>query len=426
MIIGGTIILHPLTFTNMHPKDISILNYTYPLPESRIAAFPLAERDGSKLLIYKDGSIRDDCYKNLAAYLPTGCQLVFNNTRVIQARILFQKPTGGVIEIFCLEPSEAVNEYSTIMSKKEKIKWKCLIGGASKWKDGSLSKKCIIQGTEVELQASLVEKLPEAYVVELSWQPAHFSFAEIIDEAGDTPLPPYIKRKPGEADKERYQTIYAEHDGSVAAPTAGLHFTPAIFSSFAAKKISTAYVTLHVGAGTFKPVKATAMKEHLMHAEWIDVSAIAVQELVNYIGNGIIAVGTTSLRTLESLYWMGVKTILYPGIEIKDLVINQWDVYKSPLAGTTFTTVEALSALLTWMHKNNFGRLITQTQILIAPGYTFKTIKALITNFHQPQSTLLLLVAAAIGDDWKKVYNYALENDFRFLSYGDGSLIFLR
>ncbi len=409
----------------MHPKDISILDYTYQLPDSRIATFPLAERDDSKLLIYKEGRIQDDRYQNLAAYLPSNSLLVFNNTRVIQARILFQKPTGGVIEIFCLEPYEPVNEYSTIMSKKERIKWKCLIGGASKWKEGNLVKTCMIEATEVELQARLVEKLPEAYVVELSWQPAHFSFAEIIDQAGDTPLPPYIKRKPGEADKERYQTIYAQHDGSVAAPTAGLHFTPAIFSSLATKNISKAYITLHVGAGTFKPVKATAMKEHLMHAEWIDVPAIVIQELVNHFGNGIIAVGTTSLRTLESLYWMGVKTILYPGIKIKDIVINQWDVYESPLAGITVTAPEALSALLQWMHNNNLERLITQTQILIAPGYAFKTIKALITNFHQPQSTLLLLVAAAIGVDWKRVYNYAMENDFRFLSYGDGSLIFL-
>lgn len=409
----------------MHPKDISILDYTYQLPDSRIAAFPLTERDDSKLLIYKEGDIREDRYQNLAAYLPSNCLLVFNNTRVIQARILFQKPTGGVIEIFCLEPYEPVNEYSTIMSKNERIKWKCLIGGASKWKEGDLIKRCMIQATEVELRASLVEKLPEAYIVELSWQPPHFSFAEVIEQAGDTPLPPYIKRKPGEADKERYQTIYAQHDGSVAAPTAGLHFTPAIFSTLAAKNISKAYITLHVGAGTFKPVKATEMKEHLMHAEWIDVSANTIQDLVNHFGNGIIAVGTTSLRTLESLYWIGVKTILYPGIEIKDMVINQWDVYESPLSDTTVSAPEAFNALLNWMHKNRFERLITQTQILIAPGYIFKTIKALVTNFHQPQSTLLLLVAAAIGGDWKKVYNYAMENDFRFLSYGDGSLVFL-
>jgi len=409
----------------MHPKDISILDYTYALPDNRIAAFPLPERDDSKLLIYRDGIIQEDRYKNIAQYLPGNSLLVFNNTRVIQARILFQKATGGVIEIFCLEPYERMNEYSSIMAKKEKVSWQCLIGGASKWKEGVLVKKLTIQNSEAELKARLVEKLPDAYVVELSWQPAHFSFAEIIEQAGETPLPPYIKRKAGETDKERYQTIYAKYDGSVAAPTAGLHFTPAIFSSIAAKNISAASITLHVGAGTFKPVKAATLQDHPMHAEWIDVTAAAINKLLQNINNGIIAVGTTSLRTLESLYWMGVKAILYPGNKIEELMIHQWDVYESPLADSNISATEAFTALLSRMKKNNEERIITQTQILIAPGYQYKTAKAIITNFHQPQSTLLLLVAAAIGEDWKKVYAYAIENDFRFLSYGDGCLLFL-
>jgi len=409
----------------MHPKDISILDYTYALPDNRIAAFPLSERDDSKLLIYRDGIIQEDRYKNIAQYLPGNSLLVFNNTRVIQARILFQKATGGVIEIFCLEPYERMNEYSSIMAKKEKVSWQCLIGGASKWKEGVLVKKLTIQNSEAELKARLVEKLPDAYVVELSWQPAHFSFAEIIEQAGETPLPPYIKRKAGETDKERYQTIYAKYDGSVAAPTAGLHFTPAIFSSIAAKNISAASITLHVGAGTFKPVKAATLQDHPMHAEWIDVTAAAINKLLQNINNGIIAVGTTSLRTLESLYWMGVKAILYPGNKIEELMIHQWDVYESPLADSNISATEAFTALLSRMKKNNEERIITQTQILIAPGYQYKTAKAIITNFHQPQSTLLLLVAAAIGEDWKKVYAYAIENDFRFLSYGDGCLLFL-
>jgi S-adenosylmethionine:tRNA ribosyltransferase-isomerase len=425
MVFGGTKFPGQLISPNMNPKDISILDYTYSLPEDRIAAFPLPERDDSKLLIYKDGILREDRYKNLAGYLPEKSLLVFNNTRVIQARILFRKPTGAVIEIFCLEPFEQVNEYSTIMSKKETLRWKCLIGGASKWKGGILVKKFNLQHSDAELQARLVEKLPGAYVVEFSWQPGHFTFAEMIEQAGDTPLPPYIKRKPGESDKERYQTIYAKHDGSVAAPTAGLHFTPAIFSSVAAKNISAAYITLHVGAGTFKPVKAASLQGHQMHAEWIDVTAVTINMLLENINNGVIAVGTTSLRTLESLYWLGVKTILYPGYKMDELVIHQWDAYENPLAGANISAPVALTALLSRMEKNNCERVLTQTQILIAPGYHFKIANAIITNFHQPQSTLLLLVAAAIGEDWKKVYGYAMENDFRFLSYGDGSLLYL-
>ncbi|MEP7143832.1 MAG: S-adenosylmethionine:tRNA ribosyltransferase-isomerase [Ferruginibacter sp.] len=409
----------------MHPKEISIKDYTYTLPDERIAAFPLSERDDSKLLIYKDGVLQEDRYKNIAQYLPAESLLVFNNTRVIQARILFQKTTGAVIEIFCLEPYESLNEYSTIMGQKEKLRWKCLIGGASKWKEGVLVKKFKVQGSDAELQVRLIEKLPDAYVAEFLWKPGHFTFSEIIEQAGDTPLPPYIKRKPVARDKERYQTIYAKYDGSVAAPTAGLHFTTAIFSSIKTKNISSAYITLHVGAGTFKPVKAASLQGHQMHREWIDVTTATIHMLVNNIVHGIIAVGTTSLRTLESLYWMGVKTILNPDYKMDELAIHQWDVYENPLANTNIAASEALSALSGWMKKNNCERMINQTQILIAPGYRFKIAKAIITNFHQPQSTLLLLVAAAIGEDWKKVYDYAMENDFRFLSYGDGSLLFL-
>jgi len=408
----------------MHPKEISILDFTYTLPDDRIAAFPLNERDDSKLLVYQEGILQEDQYKNIARYLPARSLLVFNNTRVIQARILFQKATGGVIEIFCLEPYEAVNEYSSIMSRKEKLRWKCMIGGAGKWKEGPLTKKVIVQGTEVELVARLVEKLPDAYVVELSWQPTDFTFAEVIDQAGDTPLPPYIKRKAAASDKERYQTIYAKHEGSVAAPTAGLHFTPGIFASLATKNIGAEYVTLHVGAGTFKPVKAAALEGHEMHAEWMDVTVETIKELIKNAGN-IIAVGTTSLRTLESLYWMGLKCVLNPNATIEELMIYQWDVYETPLSETNFSATVVMEGLLKWMAKHNSERLLSATQILIAPGYQYRVVKAIVTNFHQPQSTLLLLVAAAIGDDWRKVYAYAMENDFRFLSYGDGSLLFL-
>ncbi|MDN3658301.1 S-adenosylmethionine:tRNA ribosyltransferase-isomerase [Ferruginibacter paludis] len=409
----------------MHPQNIAIIDYTYSLPEEKIAAFPLADRDASKLLVYKNGNMQQHLYKNIADCLPAESLLVFNNTKVIPARILFQKSTGGIIEIFCLEPYEANKDYTSIMSKKESVRWKCMIGGAGKWKQGPLVKKFTADVIAVELQARLVEKLSDAYVVELSWQPAGMSFAEVIACMGEIPLPPYIKRKAENSDTERYQTIYAAHDGSVAAPTAGLHFTDHVFTSLKEKNIQTAFVTLHVGAGTFKPVKAGTMQQHEMHAEWLDVTAGLLKELIKNADNTIIAVGTTSLRTLESLYWMGVKTILFPEIAAEELGVRQWEVYEHPLAGVSITASAALQALLQWMNKNNHKNLVAKTQILIAPGYKFKIIKALVTNFHQPQSTLLLLVAAAIGNNWKSMYDYALQNNFRFLSYGDGSLIFI-
>ncbi len=410
----------------MHPQELSIKDFTYDLPEEKIASQPLEERDASKLLVYRDGLIEESQYSHLAEHLPENSLLVFNNTKVIAARILFQKPTGGVIEIFCLEPYEDNHDYALIMAKQGKVRWKCLIGGASKWKSGSLEKTTVLaNGESIKLAARLIERLTETYVVELSWEPASLSFAEVISSMGSIPLPPYIKRKAGETDKVRYQTVYARHEGSVAAPTAGLHFTPAIFEALKARKISQAYVTLHVGAGTFKPVKAASMAGHEMHAEWIDVSLSTIQTLIQKLDDGIIAVGTTSVRTLESLYWMGARIFNSPEIEVDQLAIRQWDVYEAPLMGVTLKAAEALSALVAWMEKNGLDRLITQTQILIAPGYRFRIPIAIITNFHQPQSTLLLLVAAAIGSDWKRVYNHALANDFRFLSYGDGCLLFL-
>jgi S-adenosylmethionine:tRNA ribosyltransferase-isomerase len=406
----------------MHPGNISIADYTYSLPDEKIAAFPLAERDASKLLIYKNGTIQQDIYKNIADHLPEKSLLVFNNTKVIPARILFQKSTGSTIEIFCLEPS---NEYNVAMQQKGSSKWKCLIGGVSKWKEDKLKKQLGIKNEELEISAVLIEKLSDAYVVEFSWQPAELSFAEIIQYAGETPLPPYIKRKADDTDKERYQTIYATYDGSVAAPTAGLHFTEDVFSSFIKKEITKAYVTLHVGAGTFKPVKALQMEGHEMHTEWIEVARSTIEQLIDNLSNTIVATGTTSLRTIETLYWMGIKTILDPAIENEALAIHQWEVYDTALAETNYNAEEALLSLLKWMKKKEEEKLISKTQILIMPGYKFRMAKALITNFHQPQSTLLLLVAAAIGPDWNKVYKYALENDFRFLSYGDGSLLFI-
>lgn len=409
----------------MHPNKIAIADYTYDLPEEKIAVFPLADRDSSKLLIYKNDAIGEDVYKNIASALPEKSLLIFNNTRVIPARILFQKPTGGLIEIFCLEPYEANNEYTSIMSKKEKVRWKCMIGGASKWKEGPLEKHLKYNQATITLQATLIEKLPDAYVVELSWQPVEMSFSELISCMGNIPLPPYIKRKAETSDSERYQTIYAKFDGSVAAPTAGLHFTDYVFAALKEKNIATGFVTLHVGAGTFKPVKAATMQQHEMHAEWLDVSDTLIETLAENIQNNITAVGTTSLRTLESLYWMGVKALLFPDYAMDELSIQQWEVYEEPFVSVEISPLTALHGLLQWMKKNGCKNLVAKTQILIAPGYQFKIVKALITNFHQPQSTLLLLVAAAIGSNWRKLYEYALLHEFRFLSYGDGSLIFI-
>jgi S-adenosylmethionine:tRNA ribosyltransferase-isomerase len=403
-------------FKMIDPKKISILDYTFDLPADRIAAYPLAERDASKLLIYKNAEISEDVYKNIADHLPADSLLIFNNTKVIKARIRFQKSSGGVIEIFLLEPYQA--DYTSTLSATKKTLWKCMIGGVSKWKGGELELKMKIE----KLKINFLEKLSDAYIVEFNWD-GDSSFAEVLEIAGDIPLPPYIKRKTEAADTARYQTIYAADEGSVAAPTAGLHFTENIFNDLTKKKIQTGFVTLHVGAGTFKPVKAAIMQDHEMHAEWIDVGYVMIEKLIAQLDKTIIAVGTTSLRTLESLYWMGVKAALQP--KIKQLNISQWEVYEAPLGNSKITAEESLTALLNWMKGNKRKKLFTQSQILIAPGYRFKIAKAIITNFHQPQSTLLLLVAAAIGEEWRAVYKYAMENDFRFLSYGDGSLLFL-
>jgi len=406
----------------MNPKKISINDYTYSLPEIRIANFPLEERDASKLLIYNDGSISEDVYRNIAKHLPEHSLIVFNNTRVVEARILFKKSTGAQIEIFCLEPGPEYNDITTALAQTGSVNWMCLIGCASKWKHGLiLEKKIEYSGESIELSVKYKEKIGDSFLIELSWTPSHLTFAEILHAAGSIPLPPYIKRKAETSDIERYQTIYARTEGSVAAPTAGLHFTSSILSELELKKIQPAYLTLHVGSATFKPVKAETMEGHEMHSEYIDVSIELVDKLITGGYSAITAVGTTSLRTLESLYWLGVKTIIHPDIKPEELVLEQWDAYE---LNNEFPLKESLIALKNWLLKNQFNRLFTKTRLLIVPGYEFKVVDALVTNFHQPQSTLLLLVAAFIGKDWRKVYEYAMENDFRFLSYGDGNLYF--
>ena len=410
-----------------NPRNISINNYTYSLPEERIAKYPLAERDASKLLIYKEGEITEDIYKNITAHIPEESLLVFNNTRVVEARLLFQKLTGGVIEIFCLEPHEQYAGITSAMLQKGNVLWQCLVGGVSKWKQGQVLEKRIQQGgQEIILKAAYIEKRNDLFIIELSWSPVELSFAEVLHHAGAIPLPPYIKRAVEEADSERYQTVYAQADGSVAAPTAGLHFTETIFNSLKEKNIQTDFVTLHVGAGTFKPVKSNTMQEHDMHAEWVDVSKTTIENIIKNLDNNIIPVGTTSLRTIESLYWLGRRSELRSGYMNETgvpLSISQWEPYETNTKD--ISAKDSLQTLLSWMNDNKLDRLIARTQILIAPGYQFKIVKGLVTNFHQPQSTLLLLVAALIGDNWRKVYDHALQNDFRFLSYGDGSLLWL-
>lgn len=405
----------------MHPKDISIESYNYDLPDYRIALHPLAERDASKLLLYKNGIIKETVFSNIAEHLPENSLLVFNNSKVINARIKFAKASGSTIEIFCLEPHGTITDYATVMQSTATVQWKCLVGGAAKWKEDFLQKEIIIATKKIILTAKKIQQITEAYIIEFVWQPAEFTFATIIEAAGFVPLPPYIKRQTDNTDTSRYQTIFAANDGSVAAPTAGLHFSENIFAKLASKNIQKTYVTLHVGAGTFKPVKADTMQQHEMHAEYIDVPIDTIKNIKENLGN-ITAVGTTSLRTIESLYWIALK--IMQNENTTNLEIYQWDAYAYTVAEIV-PSKTAIEFLIQWMQKNYMQNIFTKTQILIASGYTFKIANRLVTNFHQPKSTLLLLVAAAIGTDWQKMYDHALQNDFRFLSYGDGNLIFI-
>ncbi len=404
------------------PGILSIKDFTYSLPQERIANYPLAERDASKLLIYKDGNISEDIFRNIAYHIPAESLLVFNDTKVVESRLLFKKPTGGVIEIFCLEPHPQYPDIAAALSQHENVLWQCLIGGASKWKHGQvLEKNFLAHGKELVLQARYKEKTGDSFIIELSWNDSSLSFAEVLHLSGAVPLPPYIKREAEKSDSERYQTVFAHYEGSVAAPTAGLHFTQYVFEKLKEKNIHQEFVTLHVGAGTFKPVKTERMKEHEMHAEYFTVSATTIQSLINHLDKKIVAVGTTSLRTVESLYWLGMKLAMGNGQPAKELI--QWEAYD--LEEKKLPVKEALECLLAEMKKNKIRILTAKTQIIIAPGYKFKIANGLVTNFHLPKSTLLLLVAAFTGSDWKQVYDYALENNFRFLSYGDGSLLWL-
>jgi S-adenosylmethionine:tRNA ribosyltransferase-isomerase len=403
-------------------QEVQIKDFTYDLPNDRIAKYPLESRDLSKLLVYQNGNITEDIYKNLDKHISENALFIFNNSKVIQARLHFKNANGGNIEIFCLEPSGEDAEPSSAMIKKQSVAWECLIGRLDRWKEDQIC----IKTNDCSLQAEIVKRNGNLFTVQFSWQPEDLCFAEVLEKVGNIPIPPYLKRESEAIDKSRYQTVYATQEGSVAAPTAGLHFTNDIFEKLNSKKALIDYVTLHVSAGTFKPVKSETLEGHDMHAEWIEVSKDSIQKLIqqlsdNHSNKNIIAVGTTSMRTIESLYWMGVKA--YQNIEasIEELEVKQWDAYE---LNQNVSALDALNSLIIWLSKHQKEKLICKTQLLIVPFYELKIVDALITNFHQPSSTLLLLVAAVVGDDWKKIYEYALQNDFRFLSYGDGSLLF--
>jgi S-adenosylmethionine:tRNA ribosyltransferase-isomerase len=405
-------------------QEFQIKDFTYDLPDDRIAKYPLEERDLSKLLVYKNATISEDSYKNLDQYISEKSLFIFNNTRVIQARLHFKNSTGARIEIFCLEPSGTNAEPSSAMIQTASVEWECLIGRYDKWKEKTLS----IEVNDLKLSAEVVTRNGNAFTVKFSWGPSHFTFAEVLEQIGQIPIPPYLKRASEQIDSSRYQTVYAAQKGSVAAPTAGLHFTEQLFEKLKAKQAQLDYVTLHVGAGTFKPVKSETLEGHDMHSEWIEVEKESIEKIVgqlsdNETGKQIIAVGTTSLRTIESLYWMGVKASENMNATMNELEINQWDAYELP---QNLSAEESLNSLLAWMEKNVVQKLICKTQILIVPSYELRIADALVTNFHQPSSTLLLLVAAVVGDDWKKIYDHALANEYRFLSYGDGSILFKR
>ncbi|MCF8341079.1 MAG: S-adenosylmethionine:tRNA ribosyltransferase-isomerase [Chitinophagaceae bacterium] len=405
----------------MKPNAIKIKDFNYLLPNEKIAVFPLANRDDSKLLIVENDTLKEDIYRNLGTYLPPECTLVFNNTKVIEARLLFQKPSGATIEIFLLEPTEIISNYETALAQNESSIWNCMVGGAGKWKHGTILEKTIsINNIQFILTATIIDKQSANFIISFNWQPTYLSFAEILHHFGNIPLPPYIKRQAEALDTFRYQTVYAKNAGSVAAPTAGLHFTPALLEDLEQQNIRQLQLTLHVGAGTFKPVTAETLADHSMHAELIEVEIDIIEKLAKL--DGVYAVGTTALRSLESLYWMGVKIAIDPTISPENLHINQWEIYEK-LESFNYSANDALNHLLIWMKKNQLQCLVAKTQLLVTPGYKFKMIKGLITNFHQPQSTLLLIIAALCGDNWKMIYQYALDHNFRFLSYGDGCLI---
>ena len=415
-------------------QNISIEDYNYPLPDERIAKYPLSERDASKLLVLKDNNISSSHFNEIGDFLPKDSLLIFNETKVVRARLQFTKESGAAIEIFCLEPISGNGDYQVAFSSKSPSRWKCLVGNSRRWKNETISLR-LYESTSQQvnkstsqsqcqcqcqiLHAERLEKNDNYSVVEFSWEPAELSFAEILEAAGEIPLPPYLHREAEESDRERYQTVFAKHEGSVAAPTAGLHFTNELITNLKERGITFEEVTLHVGAGTFRPVSSETIGEHEMHSETIVVKKSCIENLIRNCDKTIIPVGTTSMRTIESLYWIGLM-LMEEGLEERNLHLNQWFPYKE--RETLPSAEQSLSTILEYLNKYELSELHATTALMIAPTCKINIAKALITNFHQPKSTLLLLVSALIGDKWKEAYQYALDNDFRFLSYGDSCL----
>lgn len=418
----------------METKHIHISDYNYDLPDSRIAKFPVSPRDTSKLLIYRHGEISDDIFYNLPKYLPQKSLMVFNNTKVIQARMHFRKETGALIEVFLMEPA-APTDYELMFQTRGECSWLCMVGNLKKWKEGSLVRTFDVAGSTINFKATMRRDIIDAksggtnFWVDFAWDNPQVSFAEILDAVGELPIPPYLNRETQDSDKTTYQTVYSKIKGSVAAPTAGLHFTDKVLAAIDAAGVRREELTLHVGAGTFKPVKSEEIDGHTMHTEYVCVRRDTLKTLLDY-DCCAIAVGTTSVRTLESLYYMGVKLEANPDAAEEDLHVCQWEPYEkadgTPVGGNLIdgiTPQKAISNIIAWLDKNNLKTLHSSTQIIIAPGYEYKIVKVLVTNFHQPQSTLLLLVSAFLKGDWRNVYDYALSHDFRFLSYGDSSIL---
>ena len=399
-------------------KHIKISDYNYPLPDERIAKFPLKERDSSKLLVYNHGEIEERVFTSLQEYIEPGSLMIFNNTKVIQARLHFRKETGALIEIFCLEPIKP-NDYVLNFRQTEHSAWLCMVGNLKKWKEGPLHKEMTVKGKPLTLTATRGECHGTSHRIDFSWDNSEVTFADILEVFGELPIPPYLNRETQESDKVTYQTVYSKIKGSVAAPTAGLHFTERVLDTLRNKGVDLEEVTLHVGAGTFRPVKSEEIAGHDMHTEYISVNRQTIEKLLKH-GGETTAVGTTSVRTIESLYYIGVILESRPEASQEELHVKQWMPYENE---TNITPIQALQNILDYMERNHLDALHTSTQIIIAPGYEYKIVKRIVTNFHQPQSTLLLLVSAFVRGDWRKIYDYALAHDFRFLSYGDSSLL---
>ncbi len=399
-------------------KHIHISDYNYPLPDERIAKYPLPVRDQSKLLVYRHGEVSESVFTSLPDYIEPGQLMIFNNTKVIQARLHFRKETGALIEIFCLEPIQP-NDYALNFQQTKHAAWLCMIGNLKKWKEGSLHKAMTVKGKDLTLTATKGECRGTSHWIDFEWNNPEVTFADILEVFGELPIPPYLNRETQESDKETYQTVYSKIKGSVAAPTAGLHFTQRVLDALQSKGVDLEEVTLHVGAGTFKPVKSTEIEGHEMHTEYISVNKSIIEKLIAH-GGEAIAVGTTSVRTLESLYYIGDTISRNADATEEELHVKQWQPYETH---TTLTAVESLKQILNYMNRHGMETIHSSTQIIIAPGYEYHIVKRIVTNFHQPQSTLLLLVSAFVNGDWHKIYDYALAHDFRFLSYGDSSLL---